>query len=52
MRATISSDQHAHDPLARGDGRPFRMRGALDVGAEPQQRLPLNLRSRHSKARR
>ena len=28
-------DQRAHDPLACGDGRPFRMPGALDVGAEP-----------------
>ena len=36
-------DQHAHDPFARRDGRPFRMPGALDVGAEPQQRLPLTL---------
>src|SRR5271165_418367 len=34
-------DQHADDPFARGDGRPFRMPGALDVGAEPHERLPL-----------
>jgi hypothetical protein len=34
-------DQHANDPCARGDGRPFRMPGTLDVGAEPQQRLSL-----------
>src|ERR1700690_2362750 len=32
-------DQHADDPFARGDGRPFRMPGPLDVGAEPEQRL-------------
>ena len=34
-------DQHADNPLARGDRRPFRMPGALDVGAKPKQRLPL-----------
>src|SRR5271166_3174845 len=34
-------DQHANDPFARGYGRPFRMPGALDVGAEPEQRLSL-----------
>ena len=28
-------DQHADYPFARGDGRPFRMPGALDVGAQP-----------------
>ena len=36
-------DQHTDDPFARGYGRPFRMPGALDVGAEPQQRLLLIL---------
>ena len=30
-------DPHAHDPFARGDGRPFCMPGALDVGAERQE---------------
>jgi hypothetical protein len=34
-------DQRAHDPLACGYGRSFRMPGALDVGAEPEQRLSL-----------
>src|SRR5512146_631419 len=36
-------DQHAHDPLACGSGRSFRMPGALDVSAEPEQRLSLIL---------
>jgi len=36
-------DRHADDAFAGGDGRPFRMPGALDVGAEFQQRLPLIL---------
>ena len=34
-------DQHANDPFARGYGRPFRMPGAFDVSAEPEQRLSL-----------
>jgi hypothetical protein len=34
-------DQHAHDPLTCGYGRSFRKPGALDVGAEPKQRLSL-----------
>ena len=34
-------DQHADDPFARGYGRPFRMPGALDVGAELEQHLSL-----------
>ena len=33
--------QHSDDPFARGYGRPFRMPGALDVGAELEQRLSL-----------
>ena len=42
-------DQRAHDPLACGDGRPFCMPGALDVGAEPRA-LPAHLELRRSKA--
>ena len=34
-------DQHPDDPFARGYGRPFRIPSALDVGAEPEQRLSL-----------
>ena len=34
-------DQHANDPFARSYGRPFRMPGAFDVSAEPEQRLSL-----------
>src|SRR5271154_4663503 len=32
-------DQHANNTFARGYGRPLRMPSALDVGAEPEQRL-------------
>src|SRR5271163_4699516 len=32
-------DQHANNTFARGYGRPLRMPSALDVGAEPDQRL-------------
>jgi len=34
-------NQHAHDPFARRNGRTFRVPGALDVRAEPHERLPL-----------
>jgi hypothetical protein len=34
-------DQRTDDTFARGYRRPFRMPGALDVGAEPQKRLLL-----------
>jgi len=34
-------DQHADDAFARCYGRPFRTPGALNVGAEPEQRLSL-----------
>ena len=34
-------DQHADNTFARGYCRPFRAPGALDVGSEPQQRLPV-----------